>query len=114
MLQIPWFRSVNLAMDGPTARRWQSLCGGWAEARELSVVSVAQGIRNECALQSREKHPAGRQRRARRANARATMESGIVTCQGPLACVGRTGLFYFFLDLPNQFCSWAATLACAW
>lgn len=35
MLQIPWFRSVNLAMDGPTARRWQSLCGGWAEAREL-------------------------------------------------------------------------------
>jgi len=36
MLQVPWFRSVNLAMDGPTARRWQSLCGGWAEARELS------------------------------------------------------------------------------
>ena len=44
MLQIPWFRSVNLAMDEPTARRWQSLCGGWAEARELSSASVVQGI----------------------------------------------------------------------
>ena len=47
----------------------------------LSSVSVAQGIRNECALQS-EKSPAGRQRRARRANAHATMESGIVTFPG--------------------------------
>ena len=59
MLQIPWFRSVNLAMDGPTARRWQSLCGGWQKLGSSSV-SVAQGIRNECALQSEKAQQVGK------------------------------------------------------